>query len=129
MLRPNLTVTLGVRHEFNNGWDSRTGSAGNFVFDSHGVLLTQPAVGKSVYSENNATKLIGPRVGVAWSPFGGSKTAIHAGYGMYYEQLDNMGNCCDAIPIGSSNLKGTVAPSAFPILLAAGQTLPGSAQF
>jgi hypothetical protein len=126
MLRPNLTVTLGVRHEFNNGWNSPTGSAGNFVFDSHGVLLTQPAVGKSVYTENNAKKLIGPRVGVAWSPFGGSKTAIHAGYGMYYEQLDYMGNCCDAIPIGSSNLKVTVAPSVFPILLAAGETLPGS---
>jgi len=96
-LRPNLTVTLGIRHEFNNGWNSPNGVASNFVFGSNGVLLTQPVVGTSVYSENNARFLFGPRVGIAWAPFGSqTKTTIHAGFGLYYEQLDYMGNCCDA---------------------------------
>ena len=31
-LRPNFTLTLGVRHEFNNGWNSPAGLASNFVF-------------------------------------------------------------------------------------------------
>lgn len=124
-VRPNLTVTAGVRHEFNNGWNSPNGLASNFVFGSNGVLLTQPVVGKSVYSENNAKLLFGPRVGIAWAPFG-KRTAIHAAFGMYYEQLDYMGNCCDAGPIGSFNFKVTVSPTNFPIHLAPGVPIPGA---
>jgi len=125
-LRRNLTLTLGVRHEFNNGWNSPNGTAANFVPGPNGILLTQPAVGNSVYSTNNAKWMIGPRAGLAWSPFHGSHTAIHAGYGLYYEQLDYMGACCDAIPIGAYNNRVTVSPATFPVLFAPGQPLPGS---
>src|SRR5260370_29380711 len=126
-LRNNLTVTLGVRHEFNNGWNSPNRVASNFVFGSNGVLLTQPVVGTSVYSENSARFLFGPRVGIAWAPFGSqTKTSIHAGFGLYYEQLDYMGNCCDAAPIGNLNFKVTVSPTTFPIHLAAGQPISGA---
>jgi hypothetical protein len=125
-LRPNLTVTLGVRHEFNNGWNSPRGLASNFVFGSNHVLLTQPVVGSSVYSQNNAKKLIGPRVGVAWAPFGGGKTAVHAGFGIYYEQLDYIGSCCDAAPLNGLNQKVTVSPATFPLLLAPGEPIPGA---
>jgi hypothetical protein len=124
-LRPNLTLTLGVRHEFNNGWNSPQGTAANFV-PVNGILQTQPVVGNSVYATNNAKMMIGPRAGLAWSPFSNRRTAIHAGYGMYYEQLDYMGACCDAIPIGQYNNRVTVSPATFPILFAPGQTLPGS---
>jgi carboxypeptidase family protein len=125
-LRPNLTLTLGVRHEFNNGWNSPAGFASNFVFGPNHVLLTQPVVGTSIYSENNAKTLAGPRVGVAWAPFGGMKTAIHAGFGIYYEQLDYLGSCCNASPLGNFNEKVTVSPATFPILLAAGEPIPGA---
>jgi len=125
-LRRNLTLTLGVRHEFNNGWNSAYGNAANFVPGPNGILLTQPVVSNSVYSANNAKMLIGPRAGLAWSPFGANRTAIHAGYGIYYEQLDYMGVCCDSIPIGAYNNRVTVSPATFPILFAPGQTLPGS---
>jgi len=123
-LRPNLTVTLGVRHEFNNGWNSPQGVAANFVPDSNGVLITQPVIGKSIYSQNNARFLIGPRAGIAWSPR--SHTAIHAGYGLYYEQLDYMGACCDSIPVGSDNYRVTVTPATFPLLIAPGGNIAGS---
>lgn len=125
-LRPNLTLTLGVRHEFNNGWNSPRGLASNFVFGPNDALLTQPVVGTSVYSENNAKALIGPRVGLAWAPFGGAKTVIHAGFGIYYEQLDYIGSCCDAAPLGASNQKVVVSPATFPILLAPGEPIPGA---
>ena len=125
-LSRNLTLTLGVRHEFNNGWNSPQGVAANFVPGPNGVLQTQPVVGNSVYSTNNAKLLIGPRAGLAWSPFPSSHTAIHAGYGMYYEQLDYMGACCDAIPIGAYNNRVTVSPATFPIFFAPGESLPGS---
>jgi hypothetical protein len=84
-------------------------------------------VGDSVYSQNNARFLFGPRAGIAWSPAGArGKTAFHAGFGIYYEQLDYMGACCDAAPIGSNNFKVTVSNATFPTLLAAGQPIPGA---
>ncbi|HYL37917.1 MAG TPA: carboxypeptidase-like regulatory domain-containing protein [Bryobacteraceae bacterium] len=126
-VQPNLTVTVGVRHEFDNGWNSANRTASNFVFGPGGILQTQPVVGDSVYSENNARFLFGPRVGVAWSPFGTARrTAIHAGFGIYYEQLDYMGNCCDASPLGTYNFKVTVQSTTFPIHLASGQPIPGA---
>ncbi len=125
-LRPNLTLSLGIRHEFNNGWNSPNGLASNFVFGPTHVLQTQPVVGTSIYSENNAKALFGPRVGLAWSPFGGSKTVIHAGFGIYYEQLDYIGSCCDAAPLGKNNQKVVVSPATFPLLLALGEPIPGA---
>jgi hypothetical protein len=125
-LRPNLTLTLGVRHEFNNGWNSPQGLAANFVAGPTGALLTQPVVGNSVYSVNNAKFMIGPRAGLAWSPFSSSHTAIHAGYGLYYEQLDYMGACCDSVPNGIYDNRVAVTPAQFPVFFAPGQSLPGS---
>jgi hypothetical protein len=125
-LRSNFTLTLGVRHEFNNGWNSPVGLASNFVFGPTHALLTQPVVGTSVYSKNNGKALIGPRVGLAWAPLGGSKTVIHAGFGIFYEQLDYIGSCCDAAPLGSFNQKVVVSPATFPMLLAPGEPIPGA---
>ncbi len=125
-LLPNLTLTLGVRDEFNNGWNSPQGMAANFISNANEVLETKPAIGTSIYSQNNAKLLIGPRAGIAWSPFASSRTAIHAGYGMYYEQLDYMGACCDSIPIGIYDSRVTVTPSTFPLLISPTETLPGS---
>jgi hypothetical protein len=125
-LRPNLTFTIGVRDEFNNGWNSPKGMAANFIYNSFNVLETQPVVGNSLYAVNNAKLMIGPRAGLAWSPFSSSHTAIHAGYGMYYEQMDYMGACCDAVPNGIYNNRVSVTNTAFPVLFAAGQTLPGA---
>ena len=96
-----------------------------FLGPTH-ALLTQPVVGNSVYSENNARALIGPRMGLAWAPLGGSKTVIHAGSGIFYEQLDYIGSCCDAAPLGSFNQKVVVSPATFPILLAPGEPIPGA---
>jgi len=123
-LRRNLTLTVGVRHEFNNGWNSPRGMAANFVPDANGVLQTQPVVGTSVYSVNNAKFLIGPRAGLAWSPI--SNTTIHVGYGLYFEQLDYMASCCDSTPIGEFNNRVTVSPATFPLHFAPGQSLPGA---
>jgi hypothetical protein len=133
-VRSNLTVNLGVRHEFNNGWNSPAGRASNFVFGTAGCstaaaqcLQTQPVLGASPYSVNNAKWLFGPRVALAWTPF--SKTAIHAAFGTYYNQLDYMGSCCDGSPIGSNlNLNPSIgsktAPATFPVQMS--PNLPGA---
>src|SRR6202023_2002390 len=53
----NLTLQLGLRHEFTTGWNEANGRAANYVTDAQGVLVTVPAVGSSVFSQNNATRL------------------------------------------------------------------------
>jgi hypothetical protein len=91
--RPSLTVTLGFRDEFTTGWNEAHGRASNYTFDN-GVISSQPRVGGSLFTENNAKFLPQPRVTVAWSPRN-SKTVIRAGFGMYNDLQDALGYRAD----------------------------------
>ena len=51
-LRPNLTMQLGMRDEFTNGWNEVSGRAANYITDSNGVLVTDAdRVGQFVHAE------------------------------------------------------------------------------
>ena len=88
-LRPNLTLSLGFRAESSTGWNEAHGRAANYTF-TNGVINTQPRIGDSVFTTNNAKFLPQPRIGVAWSPFG-AKTVLRAGFGMYNDLQDALG--------------------------------------
>jgi Carboxypeptidase regulatory-like domain len=88
-LRTNLTLTLGFRDEFSTGWNEAYGRASNYIY-SGAVISSQPAVGSSIFTVNNAKFLSQPRVGLAWSPWS-SKTVIRAGFGMYDDLQDSLG--------------------------------------
>ena len=88
-LRPNLTFEAGLRVEFTDGWNANGGKASNYLA-SNGVLETNPMVGNSIFTANNAKHLLGPRAGLAWDPFKNGKTAIRAGYGMFYSLIDDL---------------------------------------
>ena len=97
-LRHNLTLQLGLRHEFTTGWNEEAVRAANYVTDSSGVLVTAPRVGDSVFTENNARRLFSPRVGLAWDPMSNGKTAVRAGFGTYYTFIDALSFLLNSIP-------------------------------
>jgi len=88
-IRPRLTVTLGFRDEFTTGWNEAHGRASNYTF-SNGIISTEPRIGMSLFTVNNAKFLPQPRVAVAWSPFS-ERTVIRAGFGMYNDLQDALG--------------------------------------
>lgn len=97
-LRSNLTLQVGVRQEFTTGWNEAFGRAANYITNSEGILETNPAVGNSVFTQNNATHLFSPRVGLAWDVFGTGKTAVRAGFGTYYSLIDDLSFLLNSIP-------------------------------
>jgi len=90
---PRFTMTLGFRDEFTTGWNEAHGRASNYMF-SNGVISTEPHVGDSLFTVNNAKFLPQPRIAVAWSPFS-AKTVIRAGFGMYNDLQDALGYRAD----------------------------------
>jgi hypothetical protein len=90
-LTPWLTLSLGLRAEFSNGWNEVEGRASTYTF-TNGVINTQPNIGSSAFAQNNATYLPEPRAGIAWSPFRNTnRTVIRAGFGMYNDLQDALG--------------------------------------
>jgi len=86
-----LTVSLGFRDEWDTGWNEAHGRASNYTYPN-GVIATEPRIADSVFTVNRAEFLPQPRAGVAWSPFGGSRsTVINAGFGMFNDLQDALG--------------------------------------
>ena len=93
---PRFTLTLGFRDEFTTGWNEAHGRAANYTF-TDGVINTQPAIGDSLFTMNNAKFLPQPRISFAWSPVG-DRTVIRAGFGIYNDLQDALGYRADQNP-------------------------------
>jgi outer membrane receptor protein involved in Fe transport len=76
-----LTLNLGFRHEFYTAPTEAHGRSGDLINLTDPVSTQGPAFlpGKKNFA---------PRVGVAWDPTGSGKTAIRAGFGVYFNQVD-----------------------------------------
>ena len=84
-LHSNLTLTFGLRYEFNTPPSDPRNRATIFDQATRSIV----AVGKNgvpsagYFADKNN---FAPRVGLAWSPGGGRKITVRAGYGVYYDQ-------------------------------------------
>ena len=116
-VRRNLTIRLGVRDEFTNGWNEESGRAANYITDANGVLETNVIVGNSAFTKNNAKHLFAPRVGLAWDPFGNGKMAVRASFGTFYSLIDDLSFLLNSLPPanGAVSLASTSLLSIIPI--------------
>ncbi len=99
-LRRNLTLTLGLRYEYNQPkYDTRGRSfsiiAGQksqrFVNAPRGLLFPGDA-GAPKGSNFSDFNDFAPRFGFAWDPFGTAKTSIRGGFGVFYDVLKGEDN-------------------------------------
>ena len=113
-LRHNLTLQAGIRHEFTTSWNEAFGRAANYVTAAQGILVTAPILGNSVFSKNNTSRMLSPRISLAWDPFGNGRTAIRAGYGIYYSVIDDLAFLMNSLPPynGAATFSGALFPSA-----------------
>src|ERR1019366_3584166 len=68
---------------------------------------TDPLVGASCLTQNNAIALWQPRVGLAWDPTGTGSWAVRAGFGIYNDLQDNIGARLSADPPFAGSLSIT----------------------
>jgi hypothetical protein len=91
---PNLTLTLGVRYEYEYVPGNPVPNTGNPV-----LLAAYNAANPTAPLSSNALPQtanrpddrnnIGPRVGFAWNVYGTGKTVLRGGYGLYYGRIIN----------------------------------------
>jgi Carboxypeptidase regulatory-like domain/TonB dependent receptor-like, beta-barrel len=84
-IRPNLTLSMGVRYEYNTPAVDAQDRAN--VYDPATQALV--AVGKNGFPRSGYEadrNNFAPRVGLAWTPGSQKSTVLRAGYGLYYDQ-------------------------------------------
>jgi TonB dependent receptor len=80
---PRLTVSAGLRYEFVTNPTTNVHPLNTVIHPPFGTFERVP----NVFGSNPATKNFDPRIGVAWDPFGDHKTAIRAGFGIFYNPI------------------------------------------
>ncbi|PYV28274.1 MAG: hypothetical protein DMG27_01615, partial [Acidobacteria bacterium] len=88
-LRPNFTITYGVRWEYYGVPFEVHNNFSNLYVDPSGpapftFTTVGPGAGRPLYK--NEYRDFEPRVGLAWDPFKNGKTSIRAGYGIYHDR-------------------------------------------
>ena len=96
-LRPNLTLRVGLRHEFTTGWNEVSGRAAT-TSPTQWVLVTDAACRQFAFTRRTTRRSCSARRGLAWDPFGNGKTAVRAGFGTYYSLIDDLSFLLNSLP-------------------------------
>jgi len=131
-LNRKLTLSLGFRAESSTGWNEAHGRAATYTYPN-GIISSQPTIGSSAFTVNNAKFLPEPRFGLAWNPFANAHpTVIRIGWGMYNDLQDALGYRTDQNAPFNPTYNLTTNVSQLPILPtavpAAAKLVPGGVQ-
>jgi hypothetical protein len=92
-VRPNLTLTLGLRYQLDGVPFEEGGNFSNLLTDpgsfaaGQDVVMTVvgPGTGKQIYNQDYSN--IEPRVGFSWDPWKDGKTAIRGAIGIFHDRV------------------------------------------
>jgi hypothetical protein len=91
-IRPNFTLSLGLRYQLNGVPYETSGNLSNLLQDPGSLATGQAAVfslvgpgsGHELYQPDY--KDIEPRIGFTWDPWRNGKTAVRAGFGIFHDR-------------------------------------------
>jgi outer membrane receptor protein involved in Fe transport len=148
---PRLTFDLGLRYDYESlpaPYPTLTVASGSFVpymASTNGLCTTYtgpgtcPALAMAANITNHPSDKnnLGPRIGIAYDPFGLGKTTIRLGYGLYYGRVTNGGLLNNLLNTGSplgQYVSATLKPNTsgapqFPNIIAAASGSTPTSQF
>ena len=80
---PKFTVNVGVRYEFVTNPTTNVHPLKTLINPPFGTFQQVP----NVFASNPSVRNFDPRIGLAYDPFGDHKTAIRAGFGIFYDPI------------------------------------------
>ncbi len=108
-VRPNLTLTAGLRWSYFGPIDDKDNHMGVLTFGTGTSLLTGITIRTGINGWTAQKLNFGPEVGFNWSPnFYNNRLVIRGGFGLNYngEEIANANNY-DGNPPGTSSVPGT----------------------
>ena len=81
--RRNLTLNVGLRYEFVTNPTTNVHALNTLINPPFGKFQQVP----NVFASNPSVRNFDPRFGIAYDPFGDHKTAIRAGFGIFYNPI------------------------------------------
>ena len=79
-----LTVNIGLRYDFVSNPTTNVHPLNTLINPPFGTFQRVP----NVFASNPSVHNFGPRVGLAYDPFNSHKTAIRAGFGIFYDPIE-----------------------------------------
>jgi hypothetical protein len=93
-VKPNLTLTAGLRWEYFGSISEKNGKLGTVEFGSGPNLFTDISVRTGGHQFSPSTNNFGPQLGFAWTPrsflghdFSGRTTVVRGGFGIAYNGI------------------------------------------